>query len=419
MTDYREFDSNRSAAIERMLVRAVERTEPSTRRRILLMVSLAVVAIVLAGGSVAWALGLRIMPSSVPVPQKTSSASPTPTPTATPTPTPTRTEAANTGVPKPTVPVGCSDLVSPATLSILLPAGSLYSDGVQPYTPRYAALQQAGVVSCTWATSTGSSPTVNLDVSTAAALGRSNLSSEAKAGLPSLGVGEASTYHCADQSCTADVQTGAYWFTFNVVGISGSPADNQRNVASFANAIIDELRQHPTPEPSWTGPATSWTPVGCSAVASDAQMQTVTSTPDLKRDNTGPIGGFGAIYTYLPAVTDCLWSKPDISNPAPAGQFRIINVQIAPGAAWAYQKAIVPISAGDRANGEQRPATTVTPTTVAGADDAATVCQDNGGCWLNVLIDNSWMQLGFQTDVPPNQAPILVDIAELIIANHH
>lgn len=96
MTDKPPFDSLRSRSIRSMLVGEAENDRSPNAgisKRIALLVSLIVAAVLLSGGGVALALTGNIPFLAAPVPPTTSTPTPEPTQTPTPTPTPTETQA--------------------------------------------------------------------------------------------------------------------------------------------------------------------------------------------------------------------------------------------------------------------------------------------------------------------------------------
>jgi hypothetical protein len=161
------------------------------------------------------------------------------------------------------------------------------------------------------------------------------------------------------------------------------------------------------------GPATSWTtPEDCDALATPAEIADAIGTSGLATTRSGPGTGVqgteGSVVYFAPQFTQCDWRIPDSATP-PDGGLRGVTVQIAPGAGWAYQQLA---AAGGPLAG--------TPVTVRGADAATMVCSTAEGdqCWLDVLTDDSWIQLGYADAVPSSQDQKLVSVAELILAGH-
>jgi hypothetical protein len=90
MTPNTEFDRRRSAAVRELIVTtAAEGRAPRAHKRAALLVSLIIAALVVSGGGVAYALGMRFIPS----PAVTATATPTPSETPAPSQPPTTTPA--------------------------------------------------------------------------------------------------------------------------------------------------------------------------------------------------------------------------------------------------------------------------------------------------------------------------------------
>jgi hypothetical protein len=84
MSPNTEFDGRRSAAMRELIVSTAKKGDaPRAHKRVALLVSLIIAALLVSGGGVAYALGIRF----VPAPAVTASSTPTPTPTPTPPPT--------------------------------------------------------------------------------------------------------------------------------------------------------------------------------------------------------------------------------------------------------------------------------------------------------------------------------------------
>jgi len=133
-------------------------------------------------------------------------------------------------------------------------------------------------------------------------------------------------------------------------------------------------------------------------------MATILSSPGMTGPNAVKPGSENGILQTQAELYNCRWSVPDDAV-TPDGQIRSLDVQLAPGAAWAFEN--------EAAGG--------TAVTVTGAEEARMMCQSAEGdqCWLNVRTDNSWMQLGFSDAITPAQSHLLITAAEAVIAAHH
>jgi hypothetical protein len=154
MTVKEKFDPARSAAIRQMLVQTVThdtRTSRGRAPRITIIVALSTAAVLIAGGSTAWALGLRPFPTALPAPTPTSTQSPSIAPT--PSVTPSATASPVRPTPTPTEP-GLDELVvSPEGINNVLvgapvprePASIAIVTYHDDYCPVWGSVGQPGV----------------------------------------------------------------------------------------------------------------------------------------------------------------------------------------------------------------------------------------------------------------------------------
>lgn len=413
MNEQSRFDSRRSDAIRAMLVETVDSTQtsrPRPRRRTLVAMAIAVVAAVLASGSIALAVGGQDwFGSPIPMLTPTPTATPTPTPTLTPRPSPTATSAApQAAYPESIIPVGCADLLPDGTLGGTMQSARLGLASVQPFTPEYASVLQAGVLQCQWAGDfDAEGGLLTAFVSTDAAAGASDIESTAAAGAQSLAAGDASAVSCSGgSSCDASLVIGDYWVQYSLrqsshLSVEQAIATMEQSASSFASA----LQQHPTPLPAWIPPVSPWASTGdCAALTPETPMSDILGSPEMTGPTSPTAGPTPTVVENAQAGRICRWGVPD-GLITPAGQIRSLEVQLAPGAAWVADDDVFAYADS-------------TPVEIEGADAAYVRCAYSEGelCWLDVFVDNSWMQLGYPDRTAPENTPLLQAAAEAIIA---
>jgi hypothetical protein len=409
MTGQPTFDAERSARIKRMLMRAVEdNVAPAPTKRVALLVSLVLGAVLLASGGAAWALSGKPLFFQAPAPAPTvvsPKVGPTSTPTATPSPSPTATPAAeDPGRPHSTLPIGCDSLSDLASVGSIVAGAAPYvsdtSGGI--YTPTNAGLAQSGVLTCAWY-STAPIGYVSVSVATDPSSGQKDVSAQLGHGASRLAVGDGGALTCPPGGqCLTSVTSGAYWFT---VAASADGLDRSRDIATRAStAFAKVLANYPQPRAAWVPPASSWSPGGdCAALKTDRPITDVLGAKWLTGPYPFAVGTADPIAITESRAFNCYFeSAPGIQqDPAIITH---LTVQVAPGATWAYAQA----NDGGL------------PVSVRGAQDASFVCSTAEGeyCHLNVLTDNAWMQLGFGDVLPPERKDKLIAAAEALIAGH-
>jgi len=391
MTENETFDPVRSAAIRGMLVNTVARDAASPRQRrtrIALITSLAVAAVVLAGGSTAWALGLRPFPAVAPTPTPTHTAAPVTTPTPTPTATPTTSPVQSLDPPSREIGVGCDDVGTAGRITSVLRSPKRHTTpGVWP---ELAAQRETGFEGCYW---TGSGSTqLSAEVSTDVATGQASIASDLAHGNPSAHLGDVSSQRCEGSRCIYSVIVGPYWAYIRYSVLTATTKAPPSTLKSFVASTVSELRSHPLTGPLWVSPATSWSSVSsCADVHTSPRMSVVFNDPKLG----GPTYfGRTGVDPVLPKYLACSWGGS-------------LNIYLAPGAAWGFEAT----------------KHSLTPATVVGADAAGTSCGSNGDgtfCSLDVLTDNTWLQLdlGSTHASVADQKARLVKAAEAILAGH-
>lgn len=406
MTDRPILDPARSAQIKRMLQSTVEQNAPAARpRRAWLLFSLIVGAVVLAGGGTAWAVSGLAPFSRVPAPVVTS-ASPTPSaiPTATPGATtgPAPAPTLDPSVPHASFPLDCPAIGDGIAITTLVPgsADQEADSGVGHTTPASAALVQSGLTVCRWYST---DPNTYLSISVVAdpATGQKDIDARRASGGTTVRVGDGGALSCAGQ-CTLSFLSGSYWSA-----VTTSMDDQTRAGAlarSAAAAVAELLKQNPTPRPAWQAPASSWAPGGdCSALRTDRPITDVLGNKWITGPYANRLEGGDPIWEAESHAFDCYWySEPGIQQAS--GTITTLHVMVAPGTGWAFPDAT--------ADG--------TPVAVAGASAAAVTCETANatGCYLNVLTDGAWMQLGFGDGIDVSQQKRLIAAAESLIAGH-
>lgn len=411
MNQQQKFDPRRSDAIRSLLMETVDAASTAPhrpRRRTLVAMAIAVIAAVLASGSVALALGGQLwFGSPEPTATPTHSQTPTPMPSATPAPTstPTATQAAT---PQSIIPADCSTLLPPGALGDPMVDATLGSDSVEPFTPYYASVLQSGVLSCQWFANAGSDGgLLTLSVSADAGAGAVDVQRMISDGAQEIALGDSSAAVCSTAGeCQASVVVGAYWLDYRL-RLFSQTADGQAlaTIEQAGSSFVSALRQNPTPLPEWVPPASPWVSAStCESITPDVPMSDIVGSPELVGPTVPDAGTTPALVQQAQAAVTCRWSVPD-GFIAPEGQIRSLEVQIAPGTGWASVDDVFESAES-------------TPTDVAGADAAIFRCVYSEGqmCWLDVFVDNSWMQIGYADYASPDDAPALRAAAEAIIA---
>lgn len=381
---------------------------------------LALVGLGVASGGVA--LGLIPSPFDEPeaqAPPATVSVAPTSTPAPSPSPTSTPTDdpAAEFAAPVPSLPLDCAAVADQASLGSLLRAPDQFNDFPDVFMPDVASLRQAGVLTCMWGSSTDSaSASLIMDVSSDVEAGRTWIDERRAAGAAASDLGDESVLSCSDVDarCEGSLVAGAFWFEFRWQQSPTLAPDASALLTGFFSRVVDVVAPL-TPTTPWVAPdaAGRWdSSGGCAALATARPMSDVLGSPGVSDTAIDLLpGSRNGIERTQSDAYECRWSTVD-GVQAPDGAVSGIDVEIAPGARWAYESAPDTFGDGDDPSGG------ATPVVVDGAQDATLRCSSAEGlsCWLDVLVDDSWMQVGYPNAIPPEQAPLLTAVAETIIA---
>jgi hypothetical protein len=358
-----------------------------------------------AGGAVAF--GLLPDPFEAPVVLPSTSTPTqvtTPTPTAPPTEEPVDPPQPVVAAPVPRVPHDCSALMPDLAFKGIVPNVTLGSPTM--FEPRYAGLAQSGVLSCFWYSSDPARfSLLSLDIAADRAGGLAEVGTRLASGASALGVGDASSITCDEiaSGCQVSLVIGDYWVEFAHEGTIDS-ADPAPLLAEFAQSLVEVLDGLP-PGPAWTMPATSWAPVSdCSALSPSASVGDIAGNPDLVGPTETVKGAQNGIDFALSHTYTCWWSMPEgVTSPPDRPSY--LGVQLTPGARWAFEA--IAAEGG-------------TPVTVAGADAAVEQCRTAEGTWctLDVLTDDSWLQVMYSPDPGSDYPSPLIAVAEAILAAH-
>lgn len=403
-----------------VLSRAQDEPRGATRRRRLWSTGRvgAVIALV-AVGATSGGVALGLIPSPFEgtpraAPTAAVSSPPAQTPTATPTPTASPVAPApDGGPPSAALPLSCDDLASASALTSLLRAPESYG-GLGPFMPGEAGVLQAGATTCRWGSSSDSaSASLQLTVSPDVETGRSWVSQERAGGAEDAGLGDQSAVTCSTEYATCDgsVVVGSFWIEYHYQESPGLTETARTLLADQVGRVADVVRPLEA-GPSWVAPAASarWLPVGsCATLGTATPMSTVLSSPEVADTAIDLLPGTrNGIEQTQDDSWECRWTVPE-GVAAADDALSSMDVEIAPGARWAWEQA--PETFGDASGSAQHVA-------VAGAQDAVLRCSSVEGdsCWLDVLVDDSWMQVGYPNAVPPDRAGVLTAVGESVIA---
>ncbi|ROS50261.1 hypothetical protein [Frigoribacterium sp. PhB24] len=407
--------------LARMLVtmkqNVLERTTESPRRKRnrTLGLGLGLAALLaIGGGSGALALGMLPSPFQASAPA-TPTGTPTPTPTATPTATPRPTPTvAPVVAPVPSAPIDCATLTSGVDLTSFVP-DPVFAPELLPTNydrTAQAGLAQQGVLSCVWTSTAGSFANVTVRVSDDVTTGSRWTAERRAAGESGLGVGRSSSISCGEDgmaSCRASVVTGPWWISLSYLDdTSGSydqtsgDWDSSRARADVTGALqsLSSTLGGLAPTAAWQPPATVWADATCASLQG-ASIPTILGSPALvgpdAHVSSSPVDGISD--TKDPSL-DCRWVAPP-QEPFPEGTFGEFRVTIVPGGEWAYE-----------------PSDESEPVSVAGADAATFVCVSGEGssCYVDLVSDGSWLQIGYASGATPEMESTLVAAAEAIVA---
>jgi hypothetical protein len=375
---------------------AADRPPTGKSRRLGIIIG---VIVVLGVGAVSGgvALGLIRFPFMTPAPQPTVSA-----PSITPTPVVTAAVGAST------IPLSCEQLFVAGDLSSLT-QGDLVTSA-SPVAPEQAALLQHGVRDCDWP-GEEQQKSIHLQVSSSPVSAASWIASERAAGGVSLQVGDDSVIRCDTQTvqCDASVVTGTYWLEATAYLAGGPVAEETAALRLSFQGILGGLESSAPPLRPWVAPSTTWSSVtNCSGLTTSPSLADVLGHPTM----TGPVTISSPEFHYsgidlAVGWSDCRWSIP---NPYASMTVFLpsVDVAVAPGSGWAFPS---PDAASHL---------TSTAVDVTGADRAEFICGpgQDPSCWLDVLVDKTWIQVGLQTSASTSAEKPFVAVAEAILAGH-
>ena len=419
--------------LTRMLVsmkkNVLERATDTTRRRPGRRFGIAFGLVALIGlGSAGGAVAMGFVPSpfeglAQPEPTAVVSTPPAPTPTATPTPEPSAAPSTQPvgGTPEPYLPIDCATLATESSLTSLLRAPNLLTDDLEgPFAPVIAAEDQFGLDDCNW-DSTSETAYASFAITSAPRDARASeaVASDRAEGAVDIGIGDQSTQICTEYlGCRGTVLVGDYWLDY-YYGQSVDFGEDARALLLAHLERIADVVEPLDPRAPWvaTDAAARWTRTGdCSTISlatplsvlfSDPAIADGARTPDYERNGR-----------LLTAARDssyyCEWAVPEATPPTEmSASPPAVTVQIAAGARWGFE-AREEYLAGEAASAQ---GADVTPMTVVGAEDATIFCLEAGvSCSLDVLVDDSWMRVSYNGQRTIGEKPVLIAVAESIIA---
>jgi hypothetical protein len=408
-----ELDSMLVTMKQNVLERTTESPRRKRNRNLGLGLGLAAL-LAIGGGSGALALGMLPSPFQASAPA-TPTSTPTPTPTVTPTatsrPTPT---VAPVVAPVPSAPIDCATLASGIDLTSFVP-DPVYAPALLPSDydrTGQAGLAQQGVLSCVWTSTAGSFANVTVRVSDDVTTGSRWNAERRAAGEPGLGVGQTSSISCGEDgmaSCRASVVSAPWWVSLSFLDDTSGSFDPTASGwdSTGAQADVSGALQSLTstlgglaPTAAWQPPETVWADATCASLQATS-IPTILGSPALvgpdEHVSTPPVDG---ISDTKDSSLDCRWVAPP-TGPLPEGSFGEFRVTIVPGGEWAYE-----------------PTDDSRAVTVAGADAATVTCvsREGSSCYIDLLSDGSWLQVGYASGATPEMTSLLVAAAEAIVA---
>jgi hypothetical protein len=416
--------------LTRMLVsmkkNVLERATDTTRRRPGRRFGIAFGLVALIGlGSAGGAVAMGFVPSpfeglAQPEPTAVVSTPPAPTPTATPTPEPSAAPSTQPvgGTPEPYLPIDCATLATESSLTSLLRAPELAQEEGLVFTPREAALRQSGVQTCSWMSSSEAGYAgfeVDIGLDDPASVDALGAKREDGAGVGlGLGLGDDSALACgASFRCGATVVVGDYWIEAEYEQSQEFGDDTTDLVVAQLGRIADVVRPLEARAP-WVAAAASqrWVATGdCSTLDLVTPLGTIFGDPSLDGSwfETTP-DGRNALVAEASDEYGCQsegTTRAEDDRPI----YTSVQVHVAAGARWGYERfreyAVAGLGASDG----------FTTMTVPGAEDGLLQCAEMSSvCYLDVLVDDSWMRVIYEGPGSAEQAPRLVQVAESIIA---
>ena len=351
-------------------------------------------------------------------PTVVESTEPAPTPSATAAPAPSAPPAAEPDYSPPlsALPMDCTTLASESSLTSLLRAPEMFVPSPLLSTVEKAGSMEAGVLSCSW-NSDGDAASADLAVAVSpdTATGGERIAEQRTAGASDQGVGDASTVQCvAEQmSCRGNVVVGDYWIEYSY---RESPTLNADIVALLTEQIgrMAEVARAQEPQAAWEMPeaGAKWVATGdCSTLLTTAPMSTLVESPAMADVGIDSVyeAGPGGTSVNLGSAYHCAWSTPETD----AVPYERIDVGVDPGGRWAYDARSVGFAGTDTYS-----VRTEEPIDVVGAQDATLRCEqiEMEACGIDVLVDDSWLQIAFSSGFTRDEAPLLVAVAESLIA---
>ncbi|WP_156463409.1 hypothetical protein [Frigoribacterium sp. Leaf172] len=414
--------------LTRMLVsmkkNVLERATDTTRRRPGRRFGIAFGLVALIGlGSAGGAVAMGFVPSpfeglAQPEPTAVVSTPPAPTPTATPTPEPSAAPSTQPvgGTPEPYLPIDCATLATESSLTSLLRAPELKQEEGLVFTPREASLRQSGVQTCAWMSSSEADYAgfdVDISLDDPASVDALAAKREGGTGVE-LGLGDDSALACgASFRCAATVVVGDYWIEAEYEQSQDFGDDTTDLVVAQLGRIADVVRPLEARAP-WVASAASqrWVATGdCSTLDLVTPLGTIFADPSLDESwfESTPDGR----NPLVAEASDEYGCQSEGTTRAEDGQpiYTSVQVHVAAGARWGYERfreyAVAGLGASDG----------FTTMTVQGAEDGLLQCAEMSSvCYLDVLVDDSWMRVIYEGPGSASQAPRLVQVAESIIA---
>jgi hypothetical protein len=371
-------------------------------------------------GSAGGAVALGLVPSpfeGLAQPEPTAVVSAEPAPSPTPTTAPPEPSAAPStqpvgSTPQPYVPIDCATLATESSLTSLLRAPELGRDDGFVFTPREASLRQNGVLSCSWtSTSETASAEFEVDIALDGPDSAEGLAANRQGGGP-LEVGDDSAMACRDGfTCFGTVVVGDYWIEAGYTQSQTSGGETDDLVGAQLGRLADVVRPL-EPRLPWVASdaAQRWAVTGdCTTLALGTPLSTVFTDAGLDEVATEITpDGRNIIDATLTADYGCAWEVQAEGVEYPGS----LGVQVAGGARWGYEGVRDYLTSGQGADG-----LSVTDVTVEGAESAFLSCGSSDAvCYLDVLVDDSWLRVLYDGGSASQQGSRLVEVAENVIA---
>jgi len=368
---------------------------------------------VLSVASASGALALGAL--NAPAPDSPQAVNPTSTATLSPAPRsePSITSAPLKGYSSPAsqIPLDCAALGTAIGATSFITDASMYEYGGLWLSPADAMMRQSGVLSCTWSSVAGEGyPRLRVTISANTAGAHEWIASRRAAGDADFGVDAYSAVGCSSATgdCSLSMVGQRFWIDMEHDVRGSSLQSTPAVLKPLAQRVVDTL----TPlavRPSWQPPASSWSSfTSCADVTTTQPLSEILGVHGLVGPTVEDPGSETGIERTFGATT-CAWTVPDAQPVAPESTRRV-DVRIVPGGRWGYEQAV-----GNDAGG--------TSVHVLGAQDAVLQCSTAEGlmCWLDVLTDDSWMQVMVLKGIGSTGSDrnVLIRTAEAILAAHN